>query len=61
MKDFITLPCGCRINETMVDAMCPGHHQQLHFQKAERAAEYSHYRRLMDLAALSPRRSAEGQ
>lgn len=59
MAEYITLPCGCKITDTTVLAMCMGHHQQLHFQKATREASYNSYYRLMDQAASSGRRSGE--
>jgi hypothetical protein len=52
MGNFLILPCGCKINETTVLAMCIGHHQQLAYQKIEREARYNDYRRLMDQAAF---------
>lgn len=59
MSEFIILPCGCRITETHVLGMCGAHVMQLHAKKVERETRYNHYRRLMDMAALSERRGGD--
>lgn len=60
MKDYITLPCGCKINPTTVVAMCIGHHQQFHFDQIQRQGEYANWvNRMNDLAGSPVRRSGE--
>lgn len=49
--ESVNLPCGCRITETSVLAMCLEHVDQIARQRAKRDKWYAEFRDLLNKAA----------